>query len=193
MAVTTADIVNQALLYMGGNQAPVSGNWPNFVETGDAKAAAQAANKLYGACVATVGRQFEWDFARFTDALELSGNTAPYPWTLEYVFPAEAIQVWQVFPSEEDDPFDPLPVNFTVANAVVDGNQVRVIHTDLADAMAVYNNNPNPNTFDAGFREALVRLLASELAIAIGGKPDTSSVLLQSATAMEGAAIQRQD
>lgn len=182
---TSTDIVNQALQLMGGNQPPVTGLWPNFVVSAEGAAAARAANLLYGAAVATVTREFEWDFARRTVELELTGNVAPFPWALEYKYPASAVEVWIVTPPSLPDPFDPLPINFVVANNVVNSAQARVIHTDQAGAMAVVNNNPNENTWDSLFREAVVRLLASELAMAIGGKPDLSQSLLQSGAAFE--------
>ena len=48
-------------------------------------------------------------------------------------------------------------------------------------AAAVYNNNPSEDTWDAGFREAVVRMLASELAEAVAGRPDTEAVQLAAA------------
>lgn len=191
--VASADIVNQALMMIGANQPLVTGAWPNFAETGGGGTAGKAANKLYGPCVATVGQRFEWDFARNTVELELSGNTAPFPWALEYLYPDSAIQIWQLFPSDEDDPFDPLPTNFVTANALVSTVQKRVIHTNLADALAVVNNDPAEDTWTPGFREAVVRLLSSELAMAIAGKPDTAQTQLESAAAFEGSAETRRN
>lgn len=192
MAVTSVDIANEALQLMGGNQPALAGEFPNF--TGNS-ALANAANLLYGPCVAAVGRQFAWDFARSTAALALSGNVAPYPWTLEYLYPDGAIEVWQVFPATETDPNDPLPVNYVTANAGVGAPQVqrRVIHTNLADALCIFNNNPAASTWDSTFRAAVVRLLASEFAMAIGGKPDTMQTLLESGSAFEQVAEARRD
>lgn len=194
MPVTSTDVINQALQIMGGNQPSLTGVYPNFVgPTGANDTIAKAANILYGAAVATVQRQFEWDASRNTVALALSGNVAPFPWALEYIYPANGIEVWVVMPSALADPFDPLPINYAVANAVVSGSQKRVIHTDLAGAMAVYNNNPNENTWDSLMRESVVRLLASELSIAIGGKPDMAQSLLQSGAAFETIAEAREN
>lgn len=195
--VTSADIANQALQMMGGNQPLLTGNWPNFA--GGNTATVNAANALYGACVATVMRQFGWDFARHTAVLVPSGGVAPFPWSLEYLYPSDAIEVWELSPTAETDPNDPLPVNYVVANAVVTiagvqtQTQARVIHTDLAAAQAIYNNKPNENIWDALFREAAVRLMSSEFAMAIAGKPDTSSGLLQSGSAFEQIAETRRD
>jgi hypothetical protein len=180
---TAVDIVNQALQYIGNNEPPVTGNAPNF----DTSPNGQAAARLYTACVGAVMRQGDWDFARFTAALALSGNAAPFPWSYEYVYPANAAQVWQVMPTSTTDLNDPLPINWTVANNVVGGSQVRVIQTNLSPAQAVYSNMPNENTWDFLFRESVVRLLASELAMATAGKPDTSQGLLESGGAFETA------
>lgn len=191
MATTSNDIANQALQLMGGNQPSLTGQYPNFGPP--TEAAAKACNRLYGACVQTVGRQFEWDFARRTIALTVTGNVAPYPWALEYNYPTNGIEVWSLFPSAEADPNNPLPVNFVVANAIVGGSQARVIHANLANALAAYNNNPTETAWDASFREAVVRLLASELAMAIAGKPDVAQGALESYAGFEKIGEGRQD
>lgn len=188
MAIDSNTVANQAIVLMGDNQPLVVGNAPNF----DQSTAGKALQRLYSPCVATVMRQFQWDFSRSTIALVLSGNVAPPPWAFEYLYPPNGIQVWQLMPAVMADPNNPLPTTWEVANAVVTGTQQRVIQTSLANAVAKYNNNPNEGTWDAGFREAVVRLLASELGIAIAGKPETSQVLLDSGSAFESIAERRQ-
>lgn len=178
---TSTDIANQAIQLIGNNQSPVTGVAPTF----DNSTNGIALSYLYNACVQTVGRQFAWDLARNTVTLSLTGNVAPFPWLLEYSYPQNGIQVWQLFPASLTDTNNPLPTNWAVGNAVVNGTQVKVIWTNLANAKATYNNNPNENTWDPDFREAVVRLLASELAMATAGKPDTSESLLQSGAAFE--------
>lgn len=184
---TSRDIINQALMISGDNTPPVTGNAPSF----DSSPAGKAAAALYAPCVATVMRSFEFDFTRHTAALVLSGNVAPYPWALEYNYPADAIEVWQLSPQAETDPNDPLPVDYVVANAIVAGTQARVIHTNLASAQAIYDNYPNENLWESTFREAVVRLLGSELALSLAGKPDLSQSLLESAGTFETVATQR--
>lgn len=188
---TATDIVNQALWEMGGNQPPVTGNAPDF----DASTAGKAAKYLYAACVQTVQRQFSWDASRKTIELVLTGNAAPYPWTYEYGYPPSGIEVWQLSPMSEIDPNDPLPVNYVIANSVYGAPpaQGRVIQTNLQNAQAIYNNNPSENTWDALFREAVVRLLASEFSLAIGGKPDQAQSILQSGSAFESIGEGRRD
>lgn len=176
MPVTSNDIVNQALQMMGDNAPTVTGNAPGF----DSSPAGKAAALLYGPAVAFVAREWEWDFARTTLALVPSGNVAPVPWAFEYLYPAGAVQVWQLRPAVVADANDPQPTTWVRANAIVAGAQAPVIQTNLAGAIAIYNNNPTPDVWDPGFREAVMRLLASEFATALAGRPDTASLLLQS-------------
>lgn len=187
MPVTSNDIVNQSLMLIGDNQPAVVGNAPNF----DNSPAGKAAALLYIPTVQTVGRQFEWDFARNTVALTLSGNAAPYPWTVEYLYPTNGIEVWQLIPPVIADPNNPLPTTWEVANTIVTGQQRKVIQTNLAGALCVYNNSPTEATWDPLFREAVVRLLASGMAMAIAGRPDTAQAMLDSASAFGGIAATR--
>lgn len=179
--VSAVDIVNQAIQYLGNNQPPVTGNAPSF----DTSAAGQAAAALYTPCVQAVAREFGWDFARNTVALVATGNVPPPDWAFEYAYPASGVQVWQLRPAVLVDPNNPLPVNWVVANAVVGGTQGRVIHTNQAGALAIFNNAPTEGAWDSDFREAVVRLLASEMAMALAGRPDTSQALLESGAAFE--------
>lgn len=187
MTVTATDIVNQALQMMGDNAPVVTGTAPTF----DSSTAGIAAALLYEPCVAFVARQWEWDFARTTADLVPSGNTPPDPWTDEYLYPTGAVQVWQLKPATLTDPNDPRPTNWVRANTLVAGVQTSVLQTDFANAVAVFNNNPSPDVWDSGFTQAVVRLLASEFAIALAGRPDTSAVLAQSAGTMADAARMR--
>lgn len=187
MTVTSTDIANQAIYYMGDNTQPVTGTAPNF----DDSKAGVALRYLYEPCVQFVARQWEWDMARSSAALTASGNIAPGGWDYEYLYPTSAVQVWQLAPATQTDRNNPLPVNWVRGNTLVDGTQTSVIWSNLADAVAVFNNNPTENDWDAGFREAVVRLLASELAIALAGRPETSQVLFQSGSAALAAAKTR--
>lgn len=187
MPLTPTDIVNQAINIYGNNQPPVTGVYPNF----DNSTAGVAAKNLYGPCVQTVMRQFGWDFGRFVDVLTLSGNTAPEPWAFEYLYPVDGIEIRQVMPAALTDTNDPLPLNWTVGNALVATISTKVIWADEPSAKVVYSNFPPPPVWDPGFREAVVRLLASEMAMATAGKTDTSQKLMESAGAFENAAETR--
>jgi len=179
MPVTPADVVNQALQMSGNNQPAVTGQPPLF----DSTPAGVAAAKLYAPCVAFVARQYEWDMARQQIVLAASGRTPPPGWSYEYLYPTNGVEIWQILPTAVGDPNNPLPTNWVVANALIGSpaSQVKVIWTNVGGAQAIYNNNPGPDVWDPGFRESVARLLASEFAIALAGRPETSSALLQSA------------
>ncbi len=184
---TSTDVANQAIQMIGDNQLPVTGVDPTW----DDSAAGVALQKLYGPCVATVGDQFGWDFQRNTASLTLSGNVAPVPWSFEYIYPTNGVDVWQLMPAVIADANNPLPINWNVANTLVGGVQTKVIQTNQASAKAVYNNSPTENTWDPLFREAVARLLASELAMAIAGKPDVAEAYLSSGAAFESLGERR--
>jgi hypothetical protein len=188
--MTSQDVANQAIMLIGGNQPLVTGGAPTF----DNSTAGKALAELYAPCVQTVGRQFAWDMARNTFALVQSGNAAPLPWAYELLYPTNGIEVWQLLPSVAlTDPNNPLPVNWDVGNTLVSGVQKKVIWTNQLNPLAVYNNNPTEAVWDPGFREAVVRLLASELAMAISGKPDSAQLYLESGAAFETGAEARPD
>jgi hypothetical protein len=177
MTVTPTDIVNRAIQIIGNNQPPVTGNLPTF----DGSAAGISAGILYTPCVQTVAREWGYDFSRNMATLTASGNTAPFPWAHEYLYPTNGIQVRQLMPATLTDANDPLPVNWTVGNATVSAVLTKVIWSDLASAHVVFTNQPSENLWDAGFAEAVVRLLASELAMALAGKPDTARDTMEQA------------
>jgi hypothetical protein len=179
--LTSQIVANNAIQLIGDNSPLVSAGAPNF----DQSPAGVALQQLYAPTVATVMRQFGWDLARNTQPLVLTGNPAPFPWEFEYTYPTNCLEVLQVAPPSIADPNDPLPVNWSVGNDVVGSAQVKVIFSNLAGALVVYNNGPAENTWDPLFTEAVVRLLASKLAMAIAGRSDTAQTLLQSGSAME--------
>ena len=189
MSVSSNDIVNEALQLSTANQPPIQGQAPTF----DSSRAGQVAAAVYASVVQTVGRTFGWDFARRAVALNLSGNT-PRLFAFEYLYPPEGIEIWELAPQPaDDDPNDPLPINFDIANAVVLGTTVRVIQTDQPNAWAIYNNNPNENTWTAGFRQAVVRLLANYFTLALDGKPDLAQSMLEGYAALQQQAEGRRD
>lgn len=184
MALPTSNsVANQAIAYIGGNIPLVQGSSPTF----DDSAAGVALQTIYPSAVRTVLKQFGWDFARNAFTLALTGNTAPLGWTYEYVYPPVAVEILQVAP-RLPDANNPLPQNWMVANTLVAGVQTKVLWSNLQNARAVINNVPNESTWDAGLQEAVVRLLASELAMALFGRPDTAEQYLSSGGAFETVA-----
>ena len=191
---TSQEIVNEAIMLMGGNQPLVTGIYPTF----DNSTTGKAAQQLYALTVRAVARQFGFDFARNQVALALSGNPAPLGFAFEYVYPTiaglTAVQIWQVAPAFPiADPNNPIPVNWTVGNTLIAGVQSKVIWSNQAGAVAVINNNPSENLWDPLFQQAVVRLLASAMAMAVAGKPDVAEAMLSSGSAFETLAETRRD
>lgn len=176
-----SDLVNRALLYIGDNQPPVTGSLPNF----DNSTAGIAAGVLYTPCVQTVARMFGYDFSRRQAVLVLSGNPSPVEWGFEYLYPANGIEVRQILPPSIPRPNNPVPIRWTVGNMNVTGAPTKIIWTNQASAIASFTNQPPEGLWDAGFTEAVVRLLASELAMALSGKPETSKIMLESGQMFE--------
>lgn len=192
--LTSTDIVNQAINLIGDDMPPVTGVAPTF----DSSTAGKAAAQLYGLCVQAAGRQFGWDFARNQVTLTASGNAAPFPmgYSGEYLYPSNGIQIWQLFGdlgAAGVDLNNPVPLNWTVGNTLVSAVQKKVIWTSIPSPRAIYNNAPSESTWDPLFQMAVVRLLASAMAMAIAGKPDVAESMLSSGAAFETLAESRED
>ncbi len=179
MAVDSNSVANEAIALMGDNQPRVTGQSPTW----DSSTAGIALQNLYAPCVATVARQFGFDFARRVATLVASGNAGPFPYgfTGEYLYPSNGIEIWELLPAVQLDVNNPLPSTWGVGNTLVGLVQTKVIWTSILAPLATYNNNPAEATWDSLFREAVVRLLASELASAIASKPETEASFLNSA------------
>lgn len=189
MALAPADIVNRAIELIGNNVGgngvkPISGNLPTF----DGSATGIAAGILYPEAVQTVAREFGWDFSRNIVPLQLTGNQAPLGYTFEYAYPTNGIQVRQIVDPAQADPNDPLPIRWTVGNTGVNGILTKVIWCSVTNAKASFTNQPPEATWDPGFTAAVVRFLASGLAMALMGRPETQKDMAQaSATVMSAA------
>lgn len=186
---TATDIVNEAIQLIGDNQPLVTGVAPTF----DSSPAGIAAAQLYVPTVQAVGRRFGFDFSRNIATLVLSGNSAPWPWEFEYLYPTNGIEIRQVSPPTLADPSNPLPVNWEIGNTIVSSNPTKVIWCNLADAMARITNTPPESLWDPLYRDSVVRLLSSALAMAVAGRPDTARDMLESYGAVEQIAQQRMD
>lgn len=188
-SATPTSIVNQAVALFGNDIPPVTGTYPTF----DGSVAGVNAAKLYAPCVATVARQFGWDFSRNWVELATTGNTPPLGWAYEYEYPSGAAELRQLVPPAISDPNNPLPVDWSVGNVMVSDQPTKVIWANQAGALAVITNLPPPSTWDPLFQETVVRLLASEMATAIAGKADTSRDLLEQSGGFAGVGITRPD
>ncbi len=190
MTANSTSIVNEALQLIGDDGPAVTGVWPNF----DGSTNGNIAMTIYGPAVQAAMRAHNYDFARTVVTLALSGNVAPLGWAYEYIYPASAIQLWQVTPTFPlADPNDPLPTRWNVGTAVVNTAQTKVIWSDTQSAEAVINGGPPESTWDASFRAAVVRLLAAEFAMAGAGKPDVAQGYLESFSAFDALADRRSE
>jgi hypothetical protein len=68
-----------------------------------------------------------------------------------------------------------------------------VIWSNQQNAVAIYHNNPSESTWDPLFQQAVVRLLASAMAMALKGKPDIAAAMLDSGSAFESLGESRPD
>lgn len=189
MASLSAAVVNEAIMLIGDKQPLVTGTAPTF----DSSPAGVAAAQLYFPTVQAVGRRFGWDFSRNIATLALTGNAAPFPWSYEYGYPTNGIEVRQLSPSSLADPNNPLPILWEIGNTLVGAIPVptKVIWSNLANALARISNTPVENLWDPLFRDSVVRLLASALAMAVGGRPDSARDLIQQYAQIEQSAEQR--
>ncbi len=203
----SADIVNRSIMLIGDNQPLItgSGNYPN--PTFDSSPAGVAASQLYVDAINTMAREHGYDAFRKTAALVLTGTVAPFPWSFAYQYPIDCVELNQIIPGSvlpapgnlapawTLDNNDPRPTRWNVANLVLTqtGLIAKVILSNDAGALAVYSSMPNENLWDAGFTHVVVRFLASELAMAIAGRPETSQGQLAATGQFSGVAQSRPD
>jgi hypothetical protein len=174
---TPADIVNRAIVLMGGfdNNEPLTGTpATNFNGT----PLGQAAAVIFGDVVQTVGKEFGWDFARNIATLALTGNAAPLNFAFEYAYPTNGIEVRQVT-APVNDPFNPIPSLWTIGNSTVAGIVTKVVWTSIAGALAVISGQPQVSVWDPLFVEAVVRGIASALGMGAAGRPETAQLELE--------------
>jgi hypothetical protein len=170
---TQAQIVNQALAEIAA-QYTVSGTNPSF----DGSAAGNAAGLLYTPAVQTLLRAQDYEFSRQEVTLVASGNTPPYPWTSEFLYPSACLRLRQVQPTTWTIN-DPQPVRWNVGNALVSAADTRVIWTTLSSAVAIItSSNVLEPEWDAVFTESFVRFLGSLMAPALAGRIDLSRKML---------------
>lgn len=174
---TAVSIVNQALQEIAG-QAQITA-------LNDGTAAGNAAGILYTPAVRTLLRQQDYEFARADVALTPLASTValPYEWSNGYVYPADCLRVRSVKPATWNLN-DPQPVRWTVQEWPIG---TLAIMCNVPAAVLTYTTaTVTEAQFDSVFQETLVRLLASELVMAIGGRPDFSAKTLEQAGALVG-------
>lgn len=191
--VSSVDICNRALAQIAEipSAQPISSLSP---PAGDSLAAANACSILYNPIYLAVLRQYEWDFARLTASLVAWGPefVAPAMWPYAYFYPSDCIQLRQVLPTTLADPYDPQPVRHAVAETGSATGSTKLILTTVSPAYAVYTADiADPTMWDWAFAEAMVRALASALALTLAGRPDFSREKLTEAAQFESIAESR--
>ena len=184
----SAGIVNQALAHIAA-QASVVGAVPMLTGGGSAS---EYANVLYPQCVDMLLREQDYEFARVVGApLTLAPGAATGGWSYAYIYPSDCLRLRQVTPAVPDAN-DPWPIGWNVANVVIGGTPTRVILCNITPALANYTTSSVTEAeWDSLFTEAMIRLLASELAIALGGRPDLGRAKLAEAGQIMSSAVGR--
>lgn len=169
---TATDVCNRALAEAIA-QYTLSGTNPAF----DASAAAKACGLLYDPAWQMLLREQDTEFSRFTGTL-VAGGIATYPWSNAYLYPSDCLKIRTVVPATWD-PNDPQAIRWSEQNQIISTVPTRIILTNVPSAKLVYTtSNVTPDVWDFSFQEAVVRFLASQLALAVAGRPDLSRALL---------------
>lgn len=173
---TDIDVVNNALEMISAQ------NTISSFSDGSPEAAAAA--EIYQPQVALLLRQYDWDFARKENlSLTNTGNTAPYRWANEWLYPSDGIKVRTVFPNPGTIlTYDPQPLRWAEGTAIVSSVATKVLWSSLTAPVAcVYTWNAvgYESYWDSTFTQAVTCKVASVLAMAIAGRPDFHKELLE--------------
>ena len=148
---------------------------------------ARVCNSIYEVIRDEVLEAAPWDFAR--KSLELSVLSETYTgWDYAYQYPTDCILARYIIKNTESsayafkDPGAIQGVTSRVKYAIYTDSSLasKVILTDQADAELVYTAKvTDVNMYSSGFRLALSRRLAAELAVPIKGKESLQATCLQ--------------
>jgi hypothetical protein len=178
---TSVDIVNRALEEIASQSqiAALTDQTPEGIAAGD----------LYSQVVSYLLRQMDPEFARRAAELAVSGGALAYGWSYAFLYPGDCVRLRQIMPATIV-PNDPQPVRWSVQNDA--GLAATVINTNISPAVAVYTSAAvTESDWNSTFTEAVVRMLASELAMPIGGRPDFAKQKLTEAGGILESAGQR--
>lgn len=145
--------------------------------------AAKAALSVYAQTRDAVLREADWGFAEKIAAAATTGQTAPFPWTVEYTYPTNCLRLRNLWNAvyAAGDTNDPVRELYTIGNNAA-GN--KVIWCTAASATLCYTAQiTNPQDWEAGFIEALVAALARRLGPLLAGSPDVAKAEGQDETA----------
>ena len=171
-----ADVVNLSLARIG---------YPMRVGSlFDGSRAARAALTIYGQTRDSLLRTGDWDFARKTAGLNVSGSAAPAPWSYSYAYPSDSLRVRDLIVAAFD-PLNPIPSRWVIANDPAAG---KVILSATAYANIVYTFKcTNPMLWESSFVEALAASLGRRLALLLN--KEAEQVAMQDEQAQDKIAV----
>ena len=169
---TDTDICNRALAECVARYT-LTGTLPNF----DQSTAAKACALLYTPVWQMLLRDQDTEFSRQTANLATAG-AATYPWSNAYAYPLDCLKIRSVVPATWNQN-DPQAIRWSEQNQSISSTPTRIILTNVPAAVLVYTtSNLTPDVWDSTFQEAVVRFLASQLALTLSGRPDLAKGLL---------------
>ena len=186
MPQNSVNVVNEALNFIASQT--------QITSLTDGSAAANAATVLYAPTVQLMLRELDPDFARIVNPLAIAAGTPPPPWTYQFAYPGDCLRMRQVRPPANGagslaDPNNPYPVKANVGVATVATVLTKVIWSNQQNALGVYtSSNVTEAIWDAVFTDAVVRRLASPLAMALSGRPDFAREILETSAQVAATA-----
>jgi hypothetical protein len=134
-------------------------------------------------------REGDYDWALAYVVPTISG-VVPNPWTYQYSYPPTALRIRQVIPAVYD-PLDPQPIAWNVITTGPGAGASHFIITKEQLQGVVFTYAPHENFWDAIFREAFVRYLASCLIFALENRIEATREQMNAALEFAGLANMR--
>lgn len=173
--MTQLDAAREALAQIGTRSTIAS--------LDDGSPEAQYVNLLYGPIRDFLLVDGDYDWSMVWAVLTKSG-VAAVPWRYVYTYPGDALRIRQLTPLIFDR-LDPRPLEWNITGTDV---TTRRILTNTEIEYCIYTKAVNEAYWDAMFREAFVRMLASALAFALENRIEASKVKLDEALGFAGIA-----
>ena len=179
------DVINAALRSAG---------YPRSIaEIYEGSRASKVAVEVYGPARDWLLQSQDWDFALRDAGLTATvGGTLRLGFGFEYNYPADALRIRQVHGVVPSPNNDPQPIRWITANDNSLNPPAKVIYTNQAAALASYIGQiTDPGTWNPGFTQAFVALLARVFAFALVGDIQVSKARAELAneTMIEGAGV----
>ena len=93
--------------------------------------------------------------------MALSGKAAPFPWSFEFVYPANCAQFLEISPPTIADPNNPVPYDKARGTSIVSGVQISVIWANINPAVGIFTGLPVESAWDGLFEADVIRYLTS--------------------------------